>query len=546
MHIYRHTEPVRRRPWLAYPIALLCVLVAFSVRQLLGLQVGLVPYVTFVVAVVISTWIGGTGPGIFATIASAALAQYFLLGGSRSILPESGPEWVALLFYLFTCGLIIALQHGLYEALAAHRRTETALRELNGALEDRVAERTAALEAESRARSEAEARARHMQKMESLGQLTGGVAHDFNNMLAIIMGSLDIARRRLDEDVNPRVAQGIDNAMEGARRAAALTSRLLAFSRQQPLSPQAIDPNRLVAGMSELLHRTLGEHIRIETVLAGGLWPAFADPSELENAIVNLAVNSRDAMAGGGQLTIETANAFLDERYARSHAEVTPGQYVMISVTDTGSGMPPEVIERAFDPFFTTKGVGKGTGLGLSQVFGYVKQSRGHVKIYSEPGEGTTIKIYLPRHLGTAATGASAGPAAELPHGDRTVTVLVVEDEAEVRQMTVEALRELGYSVVEARNGTEALERLDDGSPVDLVFTDIVMPDMTGRQLADRVAGTHPHLPVLFTTGYTRNAVVHNGMLDPGVAFLPKPFTLEQLALKIADVLAGRGANRPE
>ncbi len=267
--------------------------------------------------------------------------------------------------------------------------------------------------AEAASRATVEAQVRQMQKMESIGQLTGGIAHDFNNMLAIVIGSLDLARRRLRSDPD-RAAENIESALQGADRAAQLTARLLAFSRQQPLAPRALDINRLVGSMSEMLRRTLGEAVRFETVLAGGLWPAFVDAAQLENALVNLAVNARDAMAEGGRLTVETNNGHLDDAYAAAHSEVVAGQYVMISVTDTGCGMPPHVIERAFDPFFTTKSVGKGTGMGLSQVFGFVKQSGGHVKIYSEVGVGTTVKLYLRRHFGEAELdGAGAVHEAE-------------------------------------------------------------------------------------------------------------------------------------
>jgi CheY-like chemotaxis protein len=290
--------------------------------------------------------------------------------------------------------------------------------------------------------------------------------------------------------------------------------------------------------MSELLRRTIGEHLRVETVLAGGLWRTFADPTQLENAIVNLCVNARDAMPGGGKLTIETTNAHLDDTYAAQHDEVAPGQYVMISVTDTGTGMPPEVVERAFDPFYTTKGVGRGTGLGLSQVHGFVKQSRGHVKIYSEPGVGTTIKIYLPRHAGEEDVADShTRPVGELPHARDGEIVLVVEDDERVRHLSVDALRELGYTVVQASDAAQAMTVLTLQPRVDLLFTDVVMPDLDGRRLADRARAERPNLKVLYTTGYTRNAIVHNGMLDADVAFLAKPFTIEQLALKVRQVL---------
>lgn len=394
------------------------------------------------------------------------------------------------------------------------------------------------LVAEGQEREAAQAQLRQVQKMESIGQLTGGIAHDFNNMLAIVIGSLDMARRRLGESGDPHVIKGIDNATEGAQRAAQLTSRLLAFSRQQPLEPQPTDLNKLVGGMSEMLRRTIGEDVRVETVLAGGLWRAFIDANQLENAILNLCVNARDAMPGGGRVTIETANAHLDDAYCDAHDEVSPGQYVMVSVTDTGTGMPPEIIERAFEPFFTTKGVGKGTGLGLSQVFGFVKQSRGHVKIYSESSQGTIIKIYLPRHYGEDVQAGVAPPLADsLPRARSDEIILVVEDEDRVRHMSVDALRELGYTVVQASDGEQALALLTIQPHIDMLFTDIVMPGINGRVLADRARESRPDLKVLYTTGYTRNAIVHNGMLDPGVAFLAKPFTMDQLAGKVRQVL---------
>lgn len=418
-----------------------------------------------------------------------------------------------------------------YAARDARRRARSAI-EMGDAL--LAANRQITEEAESRAA--AEAQLRQMQKMESIGQLTGGVAHDFNNMLAIVIGSLDMAKRRFKSDP-AKAREGIDNAMEGAERAAQLTARLLAFSRQQPLAPKALDANKLVGGMSELLRRTISENIRIETVLAGGLWPAFIDGAQLENAVLNLCVNARDAMPGGGRLTIETANTHLDDAYAATHAEVAPGQYVMVSVTDTGTGMPPEVIERAFDPFYTTKGVGKGTGLGLSQVFGFVKQSGGHVKIYSEPGVGTTVKLYLPRHFGEAEAPGVPLSADDLPRSKADEIILVVEDEDGVRHMSVDALRELGYVVVQASDANQALTVLEIQPRVDLLFTDIVMPDMNGRILSDRAREMRPGLKILYTTGYTRNAIVHNGVLDHDVAFLAKPFTVQQLAIKVREVL---------
>ncbi|ESY08031.1 histidine kinase [Mesorhizobium sp. LNJC399B00] len=388
---------------------------------------------------------------------------------------------------------------------------------------------------EIQTREKAESQIRQMQKMEAVGQLTGGIAHDFNNMLAVIISAMNLAQRKLTRGEHD-IMKFIEAATDAATRAANLTSRLLAFSRQQPLAPQVVDANRLVAGMSDLLRRALGETIRIETVLAGGLWKTHADPSQLENAILNLAVNARDAMGEDGKMTIETANSHLDESYAATHAEVKAGQYVMIAVSDTGAGMPADVMERAFEPFFTTKPVDKGTGLGLSQVFGFVKQSGGHVKIYSEPGQGTTIRIYLPRFFGPEEAAISSERAGN-PAVPVTETILVVEDDPRVRASTTDAMRELGYTVIHAASGQEALEKLGDNPGVALMFTDIVMPVMNGRKLAEEALARMPKLKVIFTTGFTRNAVVHNGVLDHDVHFLAKPFTIEQLAAKLRDVL---------
>ncbi|THD57490.1 MAG: PAS domain-containing sensor histidine kinase [Phenylobacterium sp.] len=378
---------------------------------------------------------------------------------------------------------------------------------------------------------------RQSQKMEAIGHLTGGIAHDFNNMLAIVIGNLDIAQRHLVRG-GSGVERHLNHAREGATRASTLTQRLLAFSRQSPLSPSVVALNALVASMSELLRRTLGERIALETVLAGGLWLTHVDPNQLESAILNLAVNARDAMPDGGKLTIETANAHLDERYAAREVGVAPGQYVMIAVSDVGTGIPPEAISKVFDPFFTTKPVGKGTGLGLSMLYGFVKQSGGHVKIYSERGQGTTVKIYLPRTFAAAEDALASTTEGDPPRAAfQSEVILVVEDDEAVRLMSSEALRELGYTVHVAASGEEAVNRFDALPRVDLLFTDVVMAGMSGRQLADTLRGRNPDLRVLYTTGYTRNAIVHNGVLDPGVDILPKPFAVEELAMKLREVL---------
>jgi signal transduction histidine kinase/CheY-like chemotaxis protein len=414
--------------------------------------------------------------------------------------------------------------------MTERRKAEEALRELNATLEQQVAERTAQLHANEEA-------LRQSQKMEAVGQLTGGVAHDFNNLLQVIIGNLDTIERNLPDDFT-RLRRAANHALKGARRAASLTQRLLAFSRRQPLDPKPANVNSLVTNLSELIHRTLGETVAVETVLAAGLWQVEIDANELEAAILNLAVNARDAMPEGGRLTIETANAHIDEAYAANYAEVSPGQYVGIYVSDTGKGMDQETVARAFEPFYTTKPVGRGTGLGLSQVYGFVKQSGGHVKIYSEVGEGTTVKIYLPRLVAEEAAVVVQEDDGPAPEGDAEETILVLEDDDDVRTYSVDILRELGYRVVEAHDGPSALRLLQRQTRVDLLFTDVVLPGgMTGAQVAEQARETRTGLKVLFTTGYARNAIIHHGRLDKGVRLITKPFGSSELASKVRDVL---------
>jgi signal transduction histidine kinase len=423
-------------------------------------------------------------------------------------------------------------------------QAQAELRRANAALAWRALELAAAnrnLEEQIAQREQVEAALRQSQKMEAIGQLTGGVAHDFNNLLQVILGSLEMLRlraSRLSGGMPAELDRLLEGAVQGGRRAAMLTQRLLAFSRRQPLAPTPVDVNKLVVGMSDLLSRTLGESIKVEVVLAGGLWRVLADENQLESALLNLAVNARDAMPGGGKLTIETANAHLDEAYARAEEEVTAGQYVLLAVTDTGCGMARDVLAKVFEPFFTTKGIGQGTGLGLSQVYGFIKQSGGHTKIYSEVGEGTTIKIYLPR-LAVAAREASETLAAvSPPKGNGAERVLVVEDEEGVRALSVQILRDLGYAVLEAADGAEALRVLEREPRIDLLFTDVGLPNgMTGRQLSESARHLRPHLKVLFTTGYARNAIVHDGRLDPGVELIGKPFAAADLALRVRAIL---------
>ena len=423
------------------------------------------------------------------------------------------------------------LTQGMQREIEERARAEEALRDLNTTLEHQVAERTAELRRNEEA-------LRQSQKMEAVGQLTGGIAHDFNNLLQVIIGNLEALQRNLPSD-SARLQRAANNAMAGAQRAASLTQRLLAFSRRQPLNPRPVDPNALVGSMSDLLHRTLGETVSVETVRGAGVWRIEVDPTGLEAAILNLAVNARDAMPDGGRLTIETANAYLDEAYIRTHSEVTPGQYMVLSISDTGMGMDEATIAQAFEPFSTTKPVGQGTGLGLSQVYGFVKQSGGHLKIYSEPGDGTTIKIYLPRFDSTEGEDIESVPQVA-PEGSSAETILVVEDDADVRAQSVEALGELGYRVLQAADGPSALRLLRREAHIDLLFTDVVLPNgLTGAQVATEAAEIQPGLKILFTTGYARNAIVHNGRLDPGVQLITKPYSFADLAAKIRDVLDG-------
>ena len=378
------------------------------------------------------------------------------------------------------------------------------------------------------------------QKMDAVGQLTGGVAHDFNNLLTIIIGNLDNAKRTLEtwkDGAQERLARAIDNALLGARRAATLTGHLLAFSRRQPLEPRLLDVNKLLAQVSVFLKPSLGEAVQLETVGAGGVWPVEADAAQLETTLLNLALNARDAMPQGGKLTIEASNVLLDEDYCQRNAEVKPGQYVQISVTDTGAGMSKEVLARAFEPFFSTKQPGQGTGLGLSQVYGFVKQSGGNVKIYSELGQGTSVKIYLPRAHGKEEDRHVQSAPAPSAYGKETI--LVVEDDADVRAFISETLADLNYAVLQAGDADAALKVLEREGQIDLLLTDVILPGLNGRELAQQALKRRPDLKVLFMTGYSRNAIVHQGRLDEGVMLLQKPLTQASLAAKVRDALDG-------
>lgn len=401
----------------------------------------------------------------------------------------------------------------------------------------------AQLRQEAARRQSTELALRQAQKMEAVGRLTGGIAHDFNNLLTAIIGNVELALRRNSSE-DARVANSLNAIRQASMRAATLVQRLLTFSRQHPQEIKVVNVNRLVTEMSEILHRAIGETVRVETVLASGLWKTAIDPNQLESAILNLAVNARDAMPDGGRLTIETSNAYLDETYVRqSGAEVESGQFVLVAVSDTGSGMSQEVRDRAFDPFFTTKPAGAGSGLGLSMVYGFVKQSHGHIQIYSETGQGTSIKMYFPRLSDPSAYPAWEEEAEPMAPGsdEHSEVILLVEDDADVSRFVIDALGDIGYRVTHAATAAEALEKIKSMPDVALLFTDVILPGgMNGRELANAVKATHPDLPVLFATGYTRNAIIHHGRLDSDVDLLTKPFTTEAMAKKVREVLDGK------
>jgi len=407
------------------------------------------------------------------------------------------------------------------------------VQEANETLEQRVLERTDELE-------QAQEALRQAQKMEAVGQLTGGIAHDFNNLLTGVIGSLDMMQRQIAKGDTSKIEKYATTAMTSANRAAALTHRLLAFSRRQPLDPKPVNANRLVTGMEELLRRTIGEAVALEVVTAGGLWQTLCDPHQLESALLNLAINARDAMPDGGALTFETCNAHLDSAYTARQRDVRPGQYVCICVTDTGTGMTRDTIDKAFEPFFTTKPIGQGTGLGLSMIYGFARQSEGYAKIYSEVGQGTTVKLYLPRYYGEAEGAEEVqNGLTEAHRAEAGEVVLVIEDETAVRDLVVEVLEELGYRAIQAADGPSGLRLLQSRMRIDLVVTDIGLPGLNGRQVADAARQQRPGLKVLFMTGYAGNAAIGNGLLDPGMAIITKPFAIEALATRVRDMIEG-------
>ncbi|GAA0676892.1 PAS domain S-box-containing protein [Sphingomonas insulae] len=412
------------------------------------------------------------------------------------------------------------------------RRVEQELSVLTASLEQQV-------EARTRELMVAEAHLRQAQKMEAVGQLTGGLAHDFNNMLTGISGAIEMMQVRIRQGRIGELERYSTAALGAARRAAALTHRLLAFSRRQTLDPKPTDINRLIDGLRDLIQRTVGPGVEVETVGAGGLWPAMVDPNQLENALLNLCINARDAMPDGGHITIETANRWLDERSAKER-DLEPGQYLSLCVTDTGTGMTPDVQARAFDPFYTTKPMGEGTGLGLSMIYGFARQSGGQVRIYSELGQGTTMCIYLPRHYGDAEDDAAPTTTTLPVAAEGHHSVMVVDDEPTIRMLVVEILEEMGHTVLEAGDGAGAMRLLGTGAQVDLLITDVGLPgQMNGRQVADAAMALLPDLKVLFITGYAENAVIGNGPLAPNMALVTKPFAMDVIADRVRAILEG-------
>ena len=469
-----------------------------------------------------------------AVLLSPAILGWLELNAVRAglVTNETGIATVVLIVTFGLAWLTLWVAQAANRRAIARQRLQSALQRMNEKLEKRVAERTVELEHIQGALVQA-------QKMEAVGQLTGGLAHDFNNLLTGIVGSLELLHTRVEQGRTDEISRYIAGAQGSANRAAVLTHRLLAFSRQQTLDPKLISLNRLVEGMEELIRRTIGPEIQFNVLGATDLWTTRCDPSQLENALLNLCINARHAMPGGGSLTVKTANVRLDAE-AANRTGVPAGQYVALYVTDTGLGMPPEVIARAFDPFFTTKPIGEGSGLGLSMVYGFARQSGGQARIDSQVGKGTTIQIFLPRHDGPAqAEGAEANPVLILPQAPAHGTVLVVDDEPTIRMLVTEVLEELGYVALEAADGASGLKMLLSGTRVDLLVTDVGLPGgMNGRQVAAAARVLQPGLKVLFITGYAENALRGDEQLEPGMHILAKPFTLGALAACIKEVAA--------
>jgi len=507
----------------AYLIATLISLVALLARIAIDPWIHGVQFVTYYPAIILVALLCGFGAGFFSVALAVLLSWYFIVQPRGSFALENWESLFTLALFGATTAVIVYLIGTMRLAIGRYRLLSASLRR-------RVEQSAAELKS-------TQANLVQAQKMEVVGQLTGGIAHDFNNMLAVVIGNLDIAHRRMKEGRSDVIRQ-IENARDGAERAAALTQRLLVFARRQPLEPAVIDLNRLIGELGELLRRTLGETIRIESSLARDIWPISADPSQLESAVINLAINARDAMGGAGTLSIATFYAEIPEYEHVAASGLTPGDYVIVSIADTGAGMSPDVAARAIEPFFTTKEVGRGTGLGLSQVYGFVRQSGGHLEIDSREGVGTTVRLYFPRHEGEGpADRDEAANGHAVPRGSPGEVILVVEDEDQVRRTTIDGLTELGYAVREARSGVEALAILASDLSIALLFTDVVMPGLDGRQLAERALRQRPDLKILYTTGYAPESGAVPSFDGDHPALLQKPFNVGQLARKVREML---------
>ncbi len=519
----------RERGWIGYAVAILGGFVGILARFGLGKLLVGAPFITFIPGILMASLVGGLLPGLLAVVLSGLLADEYLIAPlGLDLLWPSG--WIVLTAFFIIAGIMVALVDMAVLANGRLARSSQLLRENNETLEARITARTAAL-------MQAEEQLRQSQKMEAVGQLTGGIAHDFNNLLTAISGSLELLQTRLRQGRTADLERYIAEAQGAARRAAALTHRLLAFSRRQALDPKPTDINRLVNGMEELIRRTVGPAIAVEVAASDGLWAAHVDPHQLEQALLNLCINGSDAMPQGGVLTVATANQTLDGG-ADGLAGLHPGEYVCLAVSDNGCGMTPEVIERAFEPFFTTKPIGQGTGLGLSMIYGFARQSGGQVRIESEIGSGTTVRILLPRHAGPVEVAEPPPALAETPRMGGGRTVLVVDDEPAVRMLVVEVLQELGYTALAAGAGPEALNILETATPIDLLVTDVGLPEMNGQQVAQAARALRPALKVLFMTGYAEHALLAQGPLEAGMQVLAKPFALDILAARIRDLIA--------
>jgi signal transduction histidine kinase len=523
--LFAKTIWIRERPWMSYGISVLACLTGLLARLALGRHLAGAPFLSFIPAIVVASMAGGRGPGILAVAISAVLADYFF------ILPIDFTQlwpngWVIMIaFFIITSTIVVAVDAAMTSTLHLTRATQS-LRAANDNLEARIAERTAELMA-------AQATLRQAQKMEAIGQLTGGIAHDFNNLLTSIGGSLELLQTRLREGRLTELQRYATAAQDSAQRAATLTQRLLAFSRNQALTPCATDINALVGGMTELIRHSIDPGITLHVTAFPQLWTTLVDPNQLEHALLNLCINASDAMPEGGRLTLETANQTITQSPG-----LAPGDYATLTVRDTGTGMPPEVAERAFEPFFTTKPVGQGTGLGLSMIYGFVRQSGGEVRIQSALGQGTAVQLYLPRHAGPAERPTPASPA--LPQASICgATILVIDDESTIRMLIADQLEDMGHASMQGADGQSGLRILESAQHIDLLITDIGLPGaMNGRQLADAARDLRPDLKILFITGYSGDNTIPAAQLAPGTHVLTKPFAMAALGARIQDLLA--------